>query len=142
MTDRRAVYVATGERHLREAGHSIRSLWRHRPDLPVTVYVDDPASAGPMLPHAPSPDHLEVLSHPAATRSWADKPAALALPGPSGERCSSIRTRGCAPTSRMCSTSLERFDLAAAHAPIRLDRRQPGSLAERAPRAFPELNTG
>jgi hypothetical protein len=36
----RVIYVATGERHIKEAGHSLRSLWRHEPWLPVTIYID------------------------------------------------------------------------------------------------------
>jgi hypothetical protein len=39
----RVIYVATGERQIKEAGHSLRSLWRHEPWLPVTIYVNGPS---------------------------------------------------------------------------------------------------
>jgi hypothetical protein len=144
VTRRRVLYVATGERHVREAGDSIRSLWRHHPELLVTVYVEDPgAVSGLGVLEAPSPARLEIVPHPASTRSWADKPVALALGGPADEQVLALDTdtRVCGDLGEVFDL-LDRFELAAAHAPIRLDRRQPDALAQRAPAPFPELNTG
>ncbi|HEX2026054.1 MAG TPA: hypothetical protein VHH92_06635, partial [Actinomycetota bacterium] len=144
MTARRAIYVATGERHRREAADSIRSLWQHHADLPVTVHVDGEGGLGPeALLDPPSPGRLEVLPHPSPTRSWADKPAALVVGGPTDERVLFLDTdtRVCGDLGEVFEV-LARFELAAVHAPVRLDRRQPDALARRAPVSFPELNTG
>jgi hypothetical protein len=140
------VYVATGERHIREAVASLESLWRHDGGTPATIYVDR-ASRKHLrawgLPDPPSDDLLEILDHPNPTLSWADKPIALAQSGPVDERVLFLDT-----DTRVCGSLgavfdlLDSFELAAAHAPIRLDRRQPRSLAARVPIAFPELNTG
>jgi hypothetical protein len=138
---RRVLYVATGERHIREAARSLESLWRHEPGIPVTMYVDRPGrdhlrEVGPR-------DALEVLDHPDPTYSWADKPSVMSRAGKEGEVVLLLDTdtRVCGAISEIFEV-LGAFDVAAAHAPIRLDRRQPGSLAGRAPSAFPELNTG
>lgn len=42
------VYVATGARYRRECAFSARSLKRHNPDLPITVFADAPPG-GPRL---------------------------------------------------------------------------------------------
>jgi hypothetical protein len=141
---RRVVYVATGERHIREAAESLRSLWRHESATPVTMYVDGSSRDGLKAWGIPAPpgDLLEILDHPDPTYSWADKPVALSLGGDQ-ERVLFLDTdtRVCGPIAEMFDV-LDSFGLAAAHAPIRLDPRQPGSLARRVPAAFPELNTG
>jgi hypothetical protein len=143
---RRVVYVATGERHIREAAGSLESLWRHHPRIPVTMYVDPPSRTHLRawgIPAAPGSDSLEIVDHPDPTYSWADKPVALSRGQGEGERVLFLDT-----DTRVCGDIAELFDLlgsfnlAAAHAPIRLDRRTPPSLARRAPTAFPELNTG
>jgi hypothetical protein len=138
------LYVATGERYVREAAESLRSLWRHHPSMPVTVYIDEPSrdvARGWQVQDAPRKDLLEIVEHPSPTYSWADKPTALSDRG-SGERILFLDT-----DTRICGTVtelfeiLDAFDLAAAHAPVRVGR-QPSALANRAPAAFPELNTG
>jgi hypothetical protein len=137
--------VATGGRYIREASVSVRSLRRHEPSLPVRVYTD--GKHGEYLEEPfpfPSPqDLLEFVSHPNATRSWSDKPLALLSEAPDGERILVLDTdtRVCGSLSEVFEL-LDRFDLAAAHAPARLGPGQPRALAARAPRAFPELNTG
>jgi hypothetical protein len=145
-TSRRVVYVATGERHIREAAASLRSLWRHEPGTRVTMYVDGLSRehlSGWGMPASPDKDLLEVLDHPDPSYSWADKPAALAEGGGEDERILFLDT-----DTRICGSIadlfelLDAFGLAAAHAPIRLDARQPESLAGRVPASFPELNTG
>jgi hypothetical protein len=145
-TSRRVVYVATGERHLRESAESLRSLWRHEPDARVTMYVDGPnrkhwSDSG--IPPSPGGDLLEIVDHPDPTYSWADKPVALSDGGEDDERVLFLDadTRICGGIADLFEL-LDAFDLAAAHAPIRLDPRQPESLAGRVPAAFPELNTG
>jgi hypothetical protein len=142
----RVVYVATGERHLREAGASLRSLWRHEPQLSVTMYIDPPSRAHMKewgIPSPPSSELLDVVDHPAPTYSWADKPLALAWQLLQDERVLFLDT-----DTRVCGSIMEifklldAFRLAAAHAPVRLGPHQPPALATRAPLAFPELNTG
>jgi len=144
--DRRVVYVATGERHIEEVGHSLRSLWRHEAGMPVSIHVDRDHRGSLGRLGVPTPPHhgqLEILDHPDPTYSWSDKPIALAQGGPDGEHVLFLDT-----DTRVCGglgeafELLGAFDLAAAHAPIRLDRRQPGDVAGRVPAAFPELNTG
>jgi hypothetical protein len=135
------LYVATGERHVREAARSLESLWRHEPGIPVTMYVDGPGRD--RLREGEPRDALELLDHPDPTYSWADKPRVMSRAGREGEHVLFLDTdtRVCGAVAEIFEV-LGGFDVAAAHAPIRLDRRQPGSLAGRVPAAFPELNTG
>jgi hypothetical protein len=139
------MYVATGERHLREAGDSLRSLWRHEPRIPVSMYIDTPSRnhlGARVIPEPPQMDLLEVLDHPDPTYSWGDKPLALTMQASRQERVLLLDTdtRVCGSIGDMLDI-LEAFELAAAHAPIRFGR-QPAALKSRAPQAFPELNTG
>jgi hypothetical protein len=140
----RVVYVATGERYIREAAASMRSLWHHNPGTPVTMYVDrrSRGSLGRLgVPDSAGTGLLEILDHPEPTYSWTDKP--IALSGGDHERVLYLDT-----DTRICGSIIEilellsPFDLVAAHASIRLDPRQPESVARRVPRTFPELNTG
>ncbi len=144
-SSQRVVYVATGERHLKEAGDSVRSLWRHHPSMPVTMCTDA-QSRGAMAGwgiHAADGATFEVLDHPDPTFSWADKPRALVERVVDEERTLFLDT-----DTRVCGEIPEVFeildavDLAAAHAPVRIGPGQPAALAARAPAAFPELNTG
>jgi hypothetical protein len=139
------LYVATGERHIREAAGSMESLWRHERGIPVTMYVDAPGRDHLSEWGVPSPgeDVLEILDHPDPTYSWADKPRVMSQPGKELEHVLFLDTdtRVCGPIREIFEI-LGTFDVAAAHAPVRLDRRQPASLADRVPAAFPELNTG
>jgi len=142
----RVVYVATGERHIKEAADSLASLWHHDPRIRVRMFVDRPSRAHLAewgIPTPPGPDALEILDHQDPSYSWADKPAVLSRGGDEDERVLFLDTdtRVCGPISDLFEL-LGSFDVAAAHAPIRLDRRAPSSLAERVPFAFPELNTG
>jgi hypothetical protein len=146
QSGRRVVYVATGERHIGEVGDSLRSLWRHEAGMPVSLHVDrDHQGSLERLgvPAPQRPDLLEIHDVPNPTYSWSDKPIALAQGGPDGEDVLFLDT-----DTRICGgleeifELLGPFDLAAAHAPIRLDRRQPGDVAGRVPSSFPELNTG
>jgi hypothetical protein len=142
----RVLYVATGERHIREAAGSLRSLWRHHPSMAVTMYVDEPSrphTASWGIPE-PSDGHLlEMLDHPGPTYSWADKPLALSERVRDEERTLFLDTdtRVCGDLAEVFDL-LDAFDLAAAHAPIRIGPGQPAALSARAPASFPELNTG
>jgi hypothetical protein len=143
---RRVVYVATGERHVREAAASLASLRRHEPQLPVAMFVDQagrPRLGNWGVSASTGKAPIEILDLPQPTYSWADKPLALARDQAPDEEVLFLDsdTRICGPIGEIFDL-LEAFDLAAAHAPVRLDRRQPPSLAARVPAAFPELNTG
>jgi hypothetical protein len=140
------LYVATGNRHLREAGESLRSLWRHEPSIPATIYVDAKDRAALeewALPDPPHRDLLDIVDHPAPTHSWADKPRALIERLSAGDSVLLLDT-----DTRVCGkirdvfALLDSFELAAAHAPVRFGPGQPASLTSRAPKPFPELNTG
>jgi len=140
----RVVYIATGEHHIREAAASLISLWLHNPGTPVTMYVD-PASRASLgqlgVPSPPSGELLEILDHPNPTYSWSDKPVALSQVEHERALFLDADTRICGNIMEIFDL-LAVFDLAAAHAPIRLDPRQPESFAKRIPATFPELNTG
>jgi hypothetical protein len=143
---RRVVYVATGERHLREAAASLASLRRHEPRLPVTMFVDQagrPSLTEWGLTASTGDAPPDILDLPDPTYSWADKPLALSRDEALDEEVLFLDsdTRICGPIEEIFDL-LEAFDLAAAHAPVRLASRQPPSLSDRAPTAFPELNTG
>jgi hypothetical protein len=142
----RVVYVATGERHIREAADSLRSLWHHHPSIQATMYVDAPSRTHVLewgLRNLLTSGLCEIRSHPSPTYSWADKPLAL-----SGHRANEERTLFLDTDTRVCGNLMEMFalldafELATAHAPIRFGPRQPAALRTRAPGAFPELNTG
>jgi hypothetical protein len=131
---------------VREAGDSMRSLWRHEPSVPVTMFIDAPSRAHLTrwgIPEPPTGDLLDVVDHPEPTNSWADKPRALTEPVSDRQRVLLLDTdtRVCGPIGEVFAL-LDAFEVAAAHAPIRLGPGQPASLIARAPRAFPELNTG
>ena len=123
----------------------MRSLWRHEPSIPVRIYIDAPSRVH--LGEWGIPDRadasLEIVDHREPTYSWADKPLALIDHDPRRERVLLLDTdtRVCGPIDDVFAL-LDRFELAAAHAPVRLGRGQPASLTARAPKAFPELNTG
>jgi hypothetical protein len=143
---RRVLYVATGERHLREAAASLASLRRHEPSLPVTMFVDQaqrPTLSNWGLADSIGDVPLEILDLPDPTYSWADKPLALSRVEEIDEEVLFLDsdTRICGAIGEMFDL-LQAFDLAAAHAPVRLDPRQPPSLSDRVPVTFPELNTG
>jgi hypothetical protein len=141
-----ALYVATRPRFLGEAVESLRSLWRHEPSMPVTMYIDPRDRArlrGWGIPEPLHPDLLDIVDHPEPTHSWADKPRALIDHTPLRERALLLDsdTRVC-DAIRDVFALLDAFELAAAHAPVRLGPGQPASIRTRAPAAFPELNTG
>lgn len=108
------------------------------------MYVDSASRASLRqwgVPSPPQADLLEILDHPDPTFSWSDKPTALS-------QVRYVRVLFLDTDTRICGSVMEifellaAFDLAAAHAPIRLDPRQPPSFAKQVPATFPELNTG
>ena len=141
MSNRRVVYVATGEQHAQEAGASITSLWQHNEDMPVTMYVDPDTRVSLSGLGLPLAGPLELIDLSEATYSWGDKPLALAQVRYEQILYLDTDTRICGDIGNLFDL-LTHFDLAAAHAPIRTDPRQPESIAQNVPASFPELNTG
>ena len=95
------------------------------------------------IPEPPDAHLLEIVDHPAPTTSWADKPVALSERVIDDQRTLFLDTdtRICGDIGELFEV-LDAFELAAAHAPIRLGPHQPAALSTRAPTSFPELNTG
>ena len=130
--DRGIVYVATGAPFLDEAIVSARASRLHASATPIAVYTDcpDEATSAGCFEH--------VLEHPDPRRCYRDKiPVLLELPF----ACTlflDTDARLTADCDGLFALS-ERFDLAAAHAPVRRPR---GWSAPEVPAVFPELNSG
>jgi hypothetical protein len=123
--------VATGETYLGEATRSAASFKATMPDVPIAIFTDDPATA--------REHHCfdMVFEHPHGRRSNADKLAPLKASPFERTLFVDTDTHSIAPCQEVFDL-LDRFDLAAAHAPIRANFHIPPDL----PASFPELNTG
>lgn len=129
--DQGILQVATGERYLAEATRSAASFKTTMPDVPIALFTDDPATAR---------DHDcfdLVLEHTDGRRSNADKLEPLKASPFEKTLFVDTDTHAIAPCHEVFDL-LDRFDLAAAHAPIRANFHVPPDL----PASFPELNTG
>ena len=125
------LYVATGETYRQEAVQSAESFKVNMPDVPIAIFADDTAS----LKELGCFDVVHEL--PECEFSYVDKLAPL--------KASPFPRTLFVDTDTYCVTAchdvfdlLDRFDLAAAHAPLRAHYYFPPSC----PPAFPELNTG
>ncbi|MBO9998140.1 MAG: hypothetical protein J7641_03880 [Cyanobacteria bacterium SID2] len=124
---RGVVYVATGGLHLREACRSVVSLKVKMPDLHVTLFTD-------FVGKLPGFDRIERIEHP--HYSYFDK--VLYIPKTPYDRTVFLDTDTyICHDFRELFDLLDRFDLAAAHAPSRFAYRVEG-----VPDSFPEFNTG
>jgi len=123
------LYVATGKQYIAEACRSAESCQGRMPDLPRAIICDDPSLL--------AEDCFDIVERfDAPTYSHLDKIA--------GMRRSPFRRTLYLDTDTVVAEPicelfelLERFDLAAAHAPWRWTR-----PADGCPESFPELNTG
>jgi hypothetical protein len=123
--------VATGETYLAEARRSAASFKQTMPDVPIALFTDDPATA------RKDGCFDLVLEHTYGRRSNADKLAPLKASPFEKTLFVDTDTHSIAPCLEVFDL-LDRFDIAAAHAPIRANFHIPPNL----PASFPELNTG
>lgn len=126
MPDRGIVYIATGERYVQEATVSAQSLKRHAPHLHVTLYsdVEVPSSVfDRVVGIPPEQTPLRKITHAAA--SPYDRSLYLDSDTYVLQDISDV------------FDLLDRFDVAAAQAPLRYTMRIQG-----VPDSFPEYNAG
>ena len=129
-------FVATGDRCRREAGEAIRFLRRANPLCEVTVFVDDAVAWNAV---GKGLADVVVLDEPKL--SFVDKIAGF-LASPYERNVFLDTDAFLAGDVEHLYGLLERFDLAAAHAPGRSGARfHPYESAELPP-TFPQLNTG
>ena len=130
MNDCGFLYTATGPEYISEAIASAQSFKRQMPDTPIALFTDD-TSAGsntcfdqcvaiPAPAYGPSDKFYALRNSPYAKSVFVDTDTWCL-----GQ---------CAELFRI----LDRFELAAAHAPVRAMNFVPKGV----PRCFPELNTG
>lgn len=121
------LYAATGERFVREAEISARSVKRHMPELPVLLWTDVPEKAPKIF------DEVKRIESP--RYFFADKVGPM-LESPFEKTLFlDTDTYVCEPVWDLFEL-LERFDIALAHAPMRHDREYP------TPNCFSEMNSG
>lgn len=121
------LYIATGRRHVGEMLASARSVRRHLPGVPIVVYTDQADLPGGVF------DEIRRIEEP--RHSFIDKIAPLCETPFERTIFLDTDTLACAPFDDLF-TLLDRFELAAAHAPYRHDR------PFVTPNCFAELNTG
>ncbi len=130
------VYIATGEKYIDEACQSAASLKAHMPDLPVTIITNAPVEI-------PVFDRVIIISIP--YYGYSDKVQYMYLSPYEETLFLDTDTYVCADFSELF-TLLERFDIAAAHAPFRMSSIDAGFLKDyhlvKGPDSFPEMNTG
>jgi hypothetical protein len=127
-SDRGIIYVATGERYVREALESARSAREHMPNVPIAMFTDRPELAGPPVDIVltidnPRRDFAEKI--PPLTRSPFEKTLFL-----------DTDTLVCGNCEELFDM-LDRFELLVAHDPWRADYN-----FETLPPCFPTMNTG
>jgi hypothetical protein len=121
------IYVATGDRYIREAEQSARSLRRVCPDLPITLIADKPVES-------PLFDQVLILPNP-GYRS-ADKIEGIRM-SPYEHTLFLDSDTYVVGDITTVFTLLDRFDIAAAH-----DIRIESQPAPGMPDCFPEYNSG
>ena len=125
------IYVATGDSYVREAIDSATSFKSHMPDTPICLFTDTPENARghscfDLVRQIPDPaygpnDKFYGLKH----SPW--------------EQTVFLDTDTvCVDQVGELFRMLERFEFAAAHAPVRAMNLVPRGV----PRSFPEINTG
>lgn len=123
------VYIATGPRFVEEAKASVRSLRIYHPEWPVLLFTDEEGDfcrdGFSDVRRIKNPEH-----------SFADKIGPLGASPFERTIFLDTDTHVCAPLDDLFAI-LDRVDLAAAHAPMRVTWPQP-----EIPDAFPEINSG
>jgi len=130
------LYIATGEKYRDEACRSAESLKAQMPDLPVTIMTNAPVDA---------PVFNQVIIIPTPYYGYSDKVQQMYSSPYELTLFLDTDTYVCDDISEMFIL-LERFDMAAAHAPFRFSSIDAGFpkdyLLDGIPDSFPEMNTG
>lgn len=127
--DRGVIYVATGAAYVAEALASAASVKQHMPGLPITLFCDREAAD-------PNVDRVVRIEPDRSFPGCAGKIPHIAASPYEQTLFLDSDTYVCGDLGDLF-TLLERFDLAAAHAPSRAIYDVDG-----VPDSFPELNTG
>lgn len=127
MTDG-VIYIATGAEFVEQALVSAQSVRQFMPGLGITLFTDQPVQSAlvdAVIPIAPTDQrfHMQKVEH----ISYTPYRRTLFL---------DVDTYVCADLSDLF-TLLDHFDIALAHAPLRVSDKIP-----RVPASFPEFNTG
>ena len=125
------IYAATGDTYIREAIYSAHSYKKHMPDTPITLFADDISEAQ----NENCFDQCFTIPNPAFGPS--DKFYALQR-SPYENTVFVDTDTYCIDQCNELFRILERFEFAAAHAPVRAMNFVPKGV----PRCFPEFNTG
>ncbi|MBM3676414.1 MAG: class I SAM-dependent methyltransferase [Actinobacteria bacterium] len=133
---RGVLFVATGDRCRREVSEAVAFLARTNPAFPVTVCTDDVGALEPIRSLG-----AQLVRLDRSTQTLADKVAGLQLTP--YDRTLFLDTDAfLAGRADDVPSLLDRFDLAAAHAPGRSGARVHMYESDDLPSAFPQLNTG
>lgn len=124
------LYIATGRQHVAEAARSVASFKAQMPHLPAVLYTDVASDPSPDAPF----DAVHHLDSPSLTH--ADKILALKRTPFEQTLFLDSDTHCLAPCEELFEI-LDRYDYAAAHAPVRACWD-----GVPCPDSFPELNTG
>ncbi len=140
-SDRGVVYIALGQRFREEATASAQSLRRCCPQLPILLFSDDAAPGGDSpfdrtVTIAADFGDRPVGTEPWSSPGWLTRIDILATFPFSRTLLLDSDTEVVGDISGVLQT-LDRFDLAVAHAPFRM-RRQIAAI----PDSFPEFNCG
>lgn len=130
MSGNGVVYIAYGEPFVRMAARSAVSLKQHHPAWPAVLFTD----AKPDMRTAACFDNIRVV--PLTRRGFLDKVVWIARSPFNRTLYLDADTYVCAPLDRLFAL-LDQFDIAAAHAPLRITAPVPS-----VPDGFPELNAG
>ena len=132
MLDRGIIYVATGEAYRREAEFSARSVRRWMPEMPITLWTDDPDRVSPGL-------FTEINRIEQATYSFKDRFGPFTQTPYQRTLFLDTDTLLLGSVHEVFEV-LDRFDFACAHGPVR-GTDSPELLAD-CPTAFAEPNAG
>ena len=121
------IYIVTGQKFVDEACRSAASVKKCMPDIPLTIYSD-------LSIHSPLFDQVVPIANP--THGPEDKILHIAR-SPYQETLYLDSDTHMADDCRELFSLLERFDIAAVHAPYRMQYQVP-----EVPDCFPEFNTG
>lgn len=132
QSDRGIIYVATGARYVKEAEGSAQSVRRWMPEIPTTIWTDDPARVRPAL-------FTEIRKIENPSFSFLDKFESF-CGTPYAKTLFLDSDTLLLGTIHEVFEILDRFDFACAHGPVR-GTDSPELLAA-CPAAFVEPNTG
>ncbi|HET6845203.1 MAG TPA: hypothetical protein VFH29_00120 [Anaerolineales bacterium] len=138
MTSTGVLYIASGEKYIRAAMRSARSLGHHCPDLPTHLYADWKNYAGFDFERDPSPFTSVGMIQSPHRRSKLD----YLTQSPFARTLYLDSDTLIAADIRGMFSLLDRFDLALAHAHRRNDRPHLAPWRTELPAAFPQYNGG